>query len=96
MKVRKKKILDGIDKEILRCLYHRRPLVTNQIAKCVGRTPPAIKPRLINLQKMGLIKPSKVSGIRQFKRIFGTKQVKIKSPRSIYWDLDLKPQKRRK
>lgn len=91
---RRRKILDGIDREILRCLYKRSPLVTRQIAEYVGRTPPSIKPRLKNLQSLGLVKPVKISGVREFKRNFGAKQVKIRAPRSIYWGLDLIRRKR--
>ena len=89
MKIRKKKILDGIDKEILRVLYSRRPLVSRQIAKFVGLSPAAISPRLENLKNMGIIKNGKKSKTRVYERTFGKKTVKIHSPRSIYWDLDL-------
>jgi predicted transcriptional regulator len=90
MKKRKKIILDGIDREILRTLYARRPLVSRQIAKYVGLSAPAIFPRLNNLKSEGIIKISRVSGIRVFEREFNKKIRKIKSPQSIYWDLDLK------
>jgi len=90
MKIRKKKILDGIDKEILRVLYLRRPLVSRQIAKSVGLTASAIRPRLNNLVERGLIKKSKISKMRIFKRRNRGKIIKINSPRYIFWDLDLK------
>jgi DNA-binding Lrp family transcriptional regulator len=90
MKERKKKILDGIDKEILRVLYIRKPLVGRQIAKAVGLTASAISPRLENLRKLGIIKPVKISGMRVFSRKFGNQTIKIKSPRNIFWDLDIK------
>lgn len=90
MKKRKKKILDGIDREILRVLYSRRPLASRQIAKYVGLSTPAIFPRLNNLKIQGIIKISKIYGFRIFERTFGNKIRKIKSPQSIYWDLDLK------
>ncbi|MBD3252179.1 winged helix-turn-helix transcriptional regulator [Candidatus Pacearchaeota archaeon] len=90
MKLRKKDVLDGIDREILRVLLKRRPLVSRQIASKVGLTPSAISPRLMNLKKKGILKPAKILGLRNFKRNFKNKIQKIKSPRSIYWDLDLK------
>ncbi|MEM0465854.1 MAG: winged helix-turn-helix transcriptional regulator [Candidatus Pacearchaeota archaeon] len=89
MKTRKKKILDGIDKEILRVLYKRKRLVSRQIAKSVGLTPPAIIPRLQNLKNQGLIKIEKISKNRIFERKFNNKLVKIKAPKSIFWSLDL-------
>ena len=90
MKKRKKKILDGIDREILRVLYTRHPLPSRKIARYVGLTTPAIFPRLENLKSNGIIKISKVYGYRIFERSFGNKLRKIKSPQSIFWDLDLK------
>jgi DNA-binding Lrp family transcriptional regulator len=87
---RKKKKLDGIDREILRVLYLRRPLPSRQIARFVGLSTPAIFPRLKNLKSEGIIKISRIYGIRIFERNFGNKNVKIKSPQSIFWDLDLK------
>ena len=90
MKKRKKRVLDGIDREILRVLYIRRPLVGRQIARSVGLTSSAIAPRLMNLKEMGIIKPVKISKIRVFERKFGNQIVKIKAPRNIFWGLDLK------
>ncbi len=90
MKKRKKKTLDGIDREILRVLYYRRPLASRQIAKYIGLSTPAIFPRLNNLRLKGIIKVSRVYGLRIFERTFGNKVRKIKSPQSIFWDLDLK------
>ena len=87
---RKKNLLDGIDKEILRALLIRRPLVTRKIAQLVGLTASAITPRLNQLKNRGLIKISKSEGIRTFNRKFGNRTVRIKSPRKIFWDLDLK------
>lgn len=89
MKKRKKKVLDGIDREILRVLYVRNPLASRQIANYVGLSAPAIFPRLESLKNEGIIKISKISGIREFKREFGSKTKKIKSPQSIFWALDL-------
>jgi DNA-binding Lrp family transcriptional regulator len=89
MNIRKKRILDGIDKEILRVLYIRRPLVGSQIARCVGLTSSSINSRLINLKNLGIIKISKISGVRNFERSFNNQSQTIISPRYIYWDLDL-------
>ena len=89
MQVRKKKVLDGIDKEILRLLYEKGKLVSREIAKNVGLTASAITPRLNSLRKKGLIKIVGISGIRNFKRTFNGHVKKIKSPSSILWSLDL-------
>jgi len=89
MQVRKKKVLDGIDREILRALYEKRPMVSREIAEKVGLTAAAIKPRLENLRKKGLIKIIAKEGMRIFKRKIKGKIQEIKSPRSILWDLDL-------
>lgn len=90
MKERKKKLLDGIDKEILRSLYAKRPLVSSRIAKAVGLSSSAISPRLNSLREMGIIKILKISKVRTFERNFGELKIKIESPRSIFWDLDFK------
>ena len=84
--------LDSIDKEILRTLQKRRPLVSRRIAFSVGISPVAISPRLSRLKKLGILKIAKKSKMRVFHRTFGTskKRVLIKSPRSISWDFDLK------
>ena len=90
MAIIRKKTLDGIDRDILRCLNNQDRMVNRQIAKCVGRTPSAISPRLNNLHRQGMIKPVQTQGMRNYSRTFGNKIVKIKSPRSISWVLDLK------
>ena len=92
--IRRRNTLDGIDREILRCLKTQNKMVNRQIAKCVGRTPSAISPRLNNLQKQGIIKQVQIQGMRTYNRTFGNRKVQIKAPRSIFWGLDLK--KRRK
>ena len=89
MQQRKKKELDGIDREILRALFKRSPLVSRKIAEIVGLTASAIAPRLNNLQKKGIVKPSKILGMRSFQRKFNDKTRRIKAPHSIYWDLDI-------
>ena len=90
MKTRKKETFDGIDREILRALKTRRPLVTRNIAKIVGLTPSAISPRLNHLKKEGILKISKIDTMRTFQRVFSGRVMKIRAPRSIYWDIDLK------
>ncbi|MEM0465079.1 MAG: winged helix-turn-helix transcriptional regulator [Candidatus Pacearchaeota archaeon] len=87
---RKKKILDGIDKEILRLLLVKRPLVSRKIANYVGITPSAVMPRLCNMESLGIIKKYKVHSMRFYTRKFENFKLKIKSPRYILWDLNLK------
>ena len=89
MKIRKKEILDGIDKEILRALIIRRPLVTRKIAEIVGLTSSGITPRLNKLKNQGILKISRIDKIRVFKRKFGNREIFIRAPRNIFWDLDL-------
>ena len=55
----------------------------NQIAMKVNLSAPAIKPRLINLQRKGIVKPLKIGGMRSLGK-------KIKAPSRIFWGLDLK------
>lgn len=93
--IRKRNTLDSIDREILKCLIRDKLMVNRQIAKCVGRSPSAIAPRLHNLKTQGIIKPVKISGMRTFNRTFNNKSVKIQAPRSIHWGLDLKKPRRR-
>ncbi|MBR9705050.1 winged helix-turn-helix transcriptional regulator [Candidatus Pacearchaeota archaeon] len=87
---RKKKIFDGIDKEIIRLLLVKNPLSSRQIAINVGLTPSAISPRLNNLKKKGILVRKKISVLRCFNRRYGDSVLKIKSPRCILWDLDIK------
>jgi len=97
---RKKKTLDGVDRDILRTLYNRHPetISGSAIARRVDLTSSAISPRLRNLQTKGIIKPIDIQGLRIFNRIFPNKKipVKIKAPRSILWGLDLIKQKRKR
>lgn len=94
---RKKTIIDGMDRDLLRNLFKsRRPLTANQLSKKINLSASAIRPRLNNLQTQGIVKPMKVSGMRQFQRTFGNKKVQIKSPRSILWDIDLVSSKKKK
>jgi DNA-binding Lrp family transcriptional regulator len=89
MRIRKKTALDGIDREILRLLYKRSPIVSREIAKRVGLSAPAITPRLNNLKKQGLIKNNRKTKERIFRRKFNNKTIEIKAQRSIHWSLDL-------
>ena len=87
---RKKILLDGMDREILRILYFNGPLVTREIAYRAGLSAPAARSRLENLRKKKIIKIRKISKIRRFKRGFEKGVMVIKAPRFILWDLDLK------
>ncbi len=93
---RKKKTIDGVDRAILRSIHgSRRNLSNRQIATKVGLSPSAISPRLNNLKSQGIIKPTKIEGMRIFKRTFKIKGVKnpvtktIRAPRSIHWGINL-------
>jgi DNA-binding Lrp family transcriptional regulator len=90
MQKRKKKDLDGIDREILRLLYYDGPLVGSKIGNLVGLSASAIAPRLENLKEKGIIRQGKVLGIRTFKKKVAGRTIKVNSPRSIYWEIDLK------
>ncbi len=100
---RKKTTIDAIDREILRNILNaRRNLTGNQISKKVKLSPSAIAPRLNNLKSQGIIRPIKISGMRSFNRTFKIKDSgklltkKIKAPRSIFWDLDLKSSRKKR
>lgn len=90
---RKKKDLDGIDREILRLLYYDGPLVSSKIGHLVGLSASAIAPRLENLREKGIIRHGKVLGIRTFKKKIAGRTIKVNSPRSIYWEVDLEDEK---
>ncbi len=85
MQKRKTKILDGVDKEILRVLYEKKSLPGRQIARKVGLTASAIALRLDNLMCLGYLRKSE-GAIRCFNR----RNSKVKSPICIHWELDLK------
>ncbi len=93
MQKRKKKEIDGLDKEILRVLYAKGTLVGSTIGKLVGLSPSAIAPRLNNLMEKEIIKKSKILGIRKFRRKVSGGSVIVKSPRGIYWEIDLEDEK---
>lgn len=86
---RKKKTIDGMDREILRRLARaQRALTSRQIAKQVELSGSAIMPRLNNLKSQGILK-SQSQGIRTIKRVFNDKPKRIKAPRSIKWEIDI-------
>ena len=81
-----------MDRDIVRFLYkNKSPANQRQIAKNVGLSPSATKPRLKKLENQGILKPVKTSRIREFERAFKNKPKKkiIKAPRSVYWGIDL-------
>jgi len=90
---RKKKEIDGIDREILRLLYSNGTLVSSAIAKFVGLSPSAIAPRLQSLEDKEILKKSKVLGMRKFKKKVKGGVVTVKSSRGIYWEIDLEDEK---
>ena len=81
---KRKRLVDSTDKEILRFMYSaNRPLTGNQISKKVNLSPPAIKPRLVNLQNQGIVKTLKIGGMRTLSK-------KVKAPSRIFWGIDFK------
>lgn len=87
----KRKFFDSKDRDILRLLYGaERPLTSNMIAQRIQLTPPAIKPRLVNLQRQGIIKPIKIGAMRTFERKFQKRTISISAPSKILWALNLK------
>ncbi len=87
---KQKKYFDGTDKDILRILYLKHPLVTREIAKGIGLTCSGVIPRLANLLEKGILKKEIIGQVRIFDRKFGTKIKRVNSPSSILWDLDIK------
>ncbi|MCK4650076.1 winged helix-turn-helix transcriptional regulator [Candidatus Pacearchaeota archaeon] len=88
MAIRKKRILDGTDKEILRNLVKiKRGLSGRQIAKKVGLSDSSIKPRLDNLKKSGYVK-DRCEGFRKYDREFNGKKKKIRSCSKRTWTVD--------
>jgi DNA-binding Lrp family transcriptional regulator len=85
MQKRKSKILDGVDKDILRVLYEKKSLPGRQIARKVGLTASAVAARLDNLRCLGYLRKSE--GVM---RCFQRRDSKVKSPICINWELDLK------
>jgi DNA-binding Lrp family transcriptional regulator len=96
MNDRIKKRIDGMDRDILRFLYGDgipKPRTTHQISKRVNLSPPAVSPRLKNLQSQGIVKPFSIGKSRNFQRTFGKTKVNIKAPSKIFWGLDIKKRK---
>ncbi len=100
MRERKKKTIDGTDREILRFMNKaNRPLSGNQLAKNVNIAPSAIRPRLNNLQGKGIVKPISIGMVRSFERDFKLSKGKtitkrINAPTSIKWKLDILKKKK--
>jgi predicted transcriptional regulator len=86
-------LLDGIDKDILRVLTIRSPMVGRQIAKFVGLSSSAISLRLEKLEGLGILRKAHKDCVRCFERTYNGRLKKIKSPRSISWALDLEVKK---
>jgi len=85
--------IDAKDREILRFLYEaKRPISGHKIAQTINITPPAIKPRLIRLQKEGLIKIEQKGETRTWKNIRTLRGKQISAPSKILWGIDLKEQ----
>jgi len=92
-----KRIVDSKDREILRYMNNANRAVSGlSISKAISISPPAIKPRLNNLHKQGIIKPIKKGGERIFDRTFKniSKPITIKAPSKILWGLDIKKKRR--
>lgn len=82
--IKNKRLVDSVDREILRFMYSaNRPITGNQISKKVNLSPPAIKPRLLNLQRQGIVKTISTGELRTLRK-------KVKAPSRIFWGLDLK------
>lgn len=85
--IKKKRLVDSTDKEILRFMYDankiNRQITGNQIAKKINLSAPAIKPRLLNLQKQGIVKTINIGRMRALGK-------KIKAPSRIFWGIDFK------
>lgn len=91
---RKKTIIDGTDKEILRVIHHtNRDLSGRQIADKVGLSAGGIIPRLNKLKRQGIIK-DECKGFRNFDREFNVKgkknpvKRKVKSCSRRVWKID--------
>ena len=101
MKKRPRKVLDGVDRNILRLLYAaRRPLTGNQIAQKIHYSSPAVKRRLVALQSRSIIKPLRRGKVRIFDRSFiikGRKIIKkVRAPSRILWGLDIQKEEKKK
>jgi len=66
------------DNHIIRVMYaSNRDVSGSYIAKSINISSPAIKPRLVNLQNRGIVRPKKIGGMRTFKRTFGESKKQI-------------------
>ncbi len=85
--IKKKRLVDSTDKEILRFMYDankiNRQITGNQIAKKINLSAPAIKPRLLNLQRQGIVKPISTGKMRLLGK-------RTKAPSRIFWGIDFK------
>ncbi len=96
-KPRKKRIVDSRDRDMLRLIKLRgRPMTGNQIAKKIHLSPASVNIRLADLKFKGIVKKTDIKGIRSFERTMYGKTVKIRSPRSVLWDIDLVKRKHKK
>ncbi len=88
--LRRKKRIDAIDREILRLMRgSRRGISGNQIARRVNLSAPAIRPRLNNLQHQGIVKQILTGRNRLI-------HSNLSVPSKILWNIDLKPEPRKK
>ena len=91
-----RKAIDILDRAILNVLYKAgRGLSGSFIAGKVNLSSPAIKPRLVNLEYLGIIKKVSVGKNRVFRRYFSgsDKLRRVVSPSKILWGLDIKQTK---
>ena len=86
----RKKRIDAVDREILRLMRgSRRGISGNQIARRVNLSAPAIRPRLNNLQRQGIVRQILTGRNRLI-------HSNLKAPSKILWNIDFKPEPRRK
>lgn len=101
VKARKKKLLDGTDKQIIRFIHlSKRPATANKIASRMNFSASGIKPRLDNLQNKGILKTVNSGKMRTFERNFkikgnDTRKI-INAPSKILWDIDLIKKRKKK
>ena len=89
--------IDRVDRGILCVLFNaKRGLSGSYVAGKVNLTPPAIKPRLVNLLNLGVIKKVSVGRNRIFSRTFSNSNNlrRVVSPSKILWGLDIKINKK--
>jgi len=82
---RKKTIIDGMDREILRTLIRSKiPPTSRQIAQSINLSGAAVIPRLNNLQYQGIVERVNC----------GTMRKKINALSKICWRVDLKKKRK--